>query len=59
VKRVLKKVATSPMTLVCPRCGARPGKICELFDGEVELVHVDRIDAATLMDAAAKKAKKK
>jgi hypothetical protein len=39
-------VAISPMTLACPRCGALPGQVCELFDGEVELVHVERIKMA-------------
>jgi hypothetical protein len=50
-------VAISPMSLVCPRCGAQPGQVCELFDGEVELVHVERIKMAATRDIAAKKAR--
>jgi hypothetical protein len=46
----------SPMTLTCPRCAAKSGQICEIFHGEVELVHVERIEAATAMDVAAKTA---
>jgi hypothetical protein len=48
-----KHVAISPMTLTCPRCNAKPGQVCDLFDGEVEIVHVERIKAATAMDVAA------
>ena len=41
-------MAISPMTL-CPR-GATAGQVCALFDGEVEVVHVERIAAALAMD---------
>jgi hypothetical protein len=37
---------TNPMTLICPRCGAKPGKVCIVFEGEMEVVHVERIEAA-------------
>jgi hypothetical protein len=43
-------IAVSPMTLTCPRCGAEAGEVCELFDGEVEIVHVARIAAAAARD---------
>jgi hypothetical protein len=33
--------------------------VCEVFDGAVEVVHVERIKAAAAMDAAAKKAREK
>ena len=52
-------VAISPMTLVCPRCSAQPGRVCELFDGEVELIHVERIKMAAARDVAANKARGK
>ncbi len=41
-------IAISPMTL-CLR-GATAGQVCALFDGEVEVVHVERIAAALAMD---------
>jgi hypothetical protein len=37
---------TNPMTLICPRCGAKPGQVCIVFEGEMEVVHVERIEAA-------------
>jgi hypothetical protein len=48
-------IAISPMALACPRCDARAGRVCALFDGEVEVVHVERIAAALVMDVAAAK----
>jgi hypothetical protein len=39
-------IAISPMTLACPQCGVTAGQVCDLFDGEVEVVHVERIKAA-------------
>ena len=50
-----KPLATSPMTLNCPRCGATAGQVCEMLHGEVEVVHVARIVAAVSKDDAAKK----
>jgi len=47
-----KRIAISPITLTCPRCGAGAGQVCELFDGEVELVHVERIKAAAEKQSA-------
>jgi len=48
-------VAISPVTLACPRCNAEPGEVCEVpVDDGLELVHVERIRAAAVMDAAAK-----
>lgn len=49
-------IAISPMTLECPRCKAKPGKVCEILQGEIGLVHLQRIKAALTMDVAAKKA---
>ena len=48
-------IAISPMTLTCPRCGAKAGEVCELFDGEVEVVHVARIEAAAAREFPARK----
>jgi|HubBroStandDraft_4_1064222.scaffolds.fasta_scaffold1920052_1 hypothetical protein len=52
-----QRVTISPIALVCPRCGAWPGHVCELFEGEVEIVHVERIKKAAAMDTAATKAR--
>lgn len=48
-------IAVSPMTLVCPRCAAKAGKVCGLYAGDLELVHVERIEAAVAMNLAATK----
>jgi hypothetical protein len=48
----------SPMTLVCPLCGSKPGKNCETSSGgKLEIVHVARVEAAAYADAAAQKKK--
>jgi uncharacterized protein (UPF0179 family) len=52
-------IAISPITLNCPRCSAQPGQVCDIFDGEVEVVHVERIEWAAAMDVVAKKAGKR
>jgi hypothetical protein len=52
-------IAVSPISLVCPRCKAKPGKVCHMLDGAVELVHIERIKAAAAMDVRAKKAREK
>jgi hypothetical protein len=49
-----KYIAVCPMTLNCPRCAATPGQICEILNGELELVHIERIEAAAAMDVAAR-----
>jgi hypothetical protein len=48
----------SPITLVCPLCGAIPGKVCHTLSGvELEIIHVARVEAAAYADAAANKQK--
>jgi len=48
------------MTLVCPRCSAKPGCACETASGGLlEIIHVARIRAAVERDAAMKAAAKK
>jgi hypothetical protein len=51
-------IPISPVTLVCPRCKAKPGRACDLLDGEVEIVHIERIAAAAKGDVAAKRVQK-
>ncbi len=52
-------IAVSPISLVCSRCKAEPGQVCEIRDGEIELVHIERIKAAAAEDAAANRTQKK
>ena len=55
-KEGLGQVQVSPMTLVCPLCGAKPGCACETASGgTLEIIHVTRIKAAAAKDAAKKK----
>jgi hypothetical protein len=49
-------VAISPMTLACPRCKAKPGKACVVIKDSLELIHLERIEAAITLDEVAKKA---
>lgn len=56
ITRLPEHIAISPITLLCPRCGAVPGKVCEVVDGEIEIVHLDRIKAALKLDEAARAA---
>lgn len=42
---------TNPMTLICPRCGAEPGQVCTIFEGQMVVVHVERIEAAAAQGA--------
>jgi hypothetical protein len=44
------------MSLVCPRCNAEPGEVCEVLPADgLEIFHVERIKAAAAMDLLAKK----
>ena len=52
-------IPISPMTLVCPKCGAKAGRACTILRGEVDLLHVERISAAGKKDIAAKKVRRK
>ena len=38
---------TNPMTLVCPQCGAKPGQVCMVLEGQMEVIHSARIEAAS------------
>jgi hypothetical protein len=50
-------ITVSPMSLVCPRCNAEAGKVCEvLIDEERDGVYIERIQWVAAMDALAKKA---
>jgi hypothetical protein len=47
------------MTLVCPRCKAKPRHVCRKLKGHIEVVHIERVEAAALKDTATKKARLK
>jgi hypothetical protein len=54
------QLEVSPISLVCPLCGAKPGCTCETALGDrLEVVHVARIKAAVERDAAMKAAIRK
>jgi hypothetical protein len=40
-------IPISPMSFVCPRCGAQPGEHCMV---ELEAVHLERVQAAAAQD---------
>jgi hypothetical protein len=46
---------TSPLSLTCPFCEAKPGKNCATSSGGFAVVHLERIKAAA-KKAATKKA---
>lgn len=53
-----KSLPTSPLTLRCPFCGAKPGDDCETFSKvQLGIVHMARVKAAAKMDKAAKATK--
>jgi hypothetical protein len=55
-KASLGQVQVSPMTLVCPKCGAKPGYACATASGgTLEIIHVTRIKVAAAKDATMKK----
>jgi hypothetical protein len=51
----LPQLHISPMILVCPLCGAKPGHVCETASGgALEIIHVARIKAAVAKEVAIK-----
>jgi len=43
----------SPKALTCPRCKAEPGEACVKLKNMIELIHLERIEAAVAIDRAA------
>jgi hypothetical protein len=41
---------TSPLSLWCPYCGAKPGKDCQTREGGTAVLHLVRVAAAALID---------
>jgi hypothetical protein len=49
--KILPKVlATSPKSLVCPFCKAKPGSECATSSAGFSIIHLARIKAAASMD---------
>jgi hypothetical protein len=46
-----EKLPTSPLSIFCPYCGAKPGEDCESVTEVVGVVHLSRIAAAAAIDA--------
>ena len=44
---------TTPLSLWCPFCGAKPGKDCSTRKGGFAVLHLPRIAAAALIDEKA------
>ncbi len=57
VKTTIKEsLPTSPITLVCPSCGAKPGHDCKTPSKvRLHVVHIARVKAAAKMDKDRKK----
>ena len=53
-KSEIRLLPISPITLACPFCDAKPGRDCETSSGGFSLVHVQRVKAAAMVDAANK-----
>jgi hypothetical protein len=50
-KSIGEFLPTSPITLRCPLCGARPGHDCKTSSAiRLDVVHLSRVKAATKMD---------
>jgi hypothetical protein len=49
------KLPTSPLSLVCPLCGAEPDQDCIKISHNLSIIHVPRIAAAALVDNKAKR----
>lgn len=46
-----EELPTSPLSLFCPYCGAKPGVDCETLTHVIGMVHLSRIAAAAAIDA--------
>jgi hypothetical protein len=53
--KIPDKLTTSPVSIVCPFCGAKPGIDCESTSGGLAAVHILRIEAAALIDKKKKR----
>ena len=35
----------NPVSQVCPKCGAKPGKACDMLTDRMALIHIERLKA--------------
>jgi hypothetical protein len=56
-KRIPEYINVSPIALVCPYCKTKIGEPCMRVADELELVHLQRIEAAAEKDREAKKSR--
>ena len=33
----------NPVSQVCPKCGAKPGKACDMLTDRMALIHIERL----------------
>jgi hypothetical protein len=59
MKKIPEYIVVSLVSLWCPRCKAKPGIACDMLDNVVELIHLERIEAAISLDEIAKKTNQK
>jgi hypothetical protein len=56
VEKLPDLLPVSPLTILCPYCAAKPGRVCATAEGgKLEIVHVARLKAAAATDAGAKR----
>jgi hypothetical protein len=53
--KIPDELTTSPITILCPFCGAKPDIDCETTSGGLSAVHIQRIEAAALIDKKKKR----
>ena len=49
---------TTPISLICPLCGAKPNRDCIKISGNLSIIHVARIAAASRADKTMKRKRK-
>jgi hypothetical protein len=49
VTKIPEELPTSPLSLMCPICSAKPGQDCARYPDETAIMHIERIEAAALL----------
>ena len=55
-KLIPLNIKVSPLTLACPKCKAVPGESCGTLN-KFEMIHLERIEAAAVIDRASRKSR--
>jgi hypothetical protein len=53
--KIPDELMTSPISIACPFCEAKPGIDCETTSGGLSAVHILRIESAALIDKKKKR----